>query len=505
MRTNRTTGLRWPPRPDALTPVLAGALAWALPALLLAFTVMLGTNFEPLHVERMSAGPVFVLGIAIIGATSGLATAVFCALLATLIFEFFFVAPLYAIEIDSARDLLPPALFMLSALVSGTVGGRLKEKSARLAQSNRQLESLLEMSRLLQAAPDVSAVRKVVIEALAAKLGLRLYLFGQHEGTVVALAGDTPGQPFDLARRVVTGPAFAQDGRYLAYRIEDSRSGAGALVADCGAAAGRHREILEALALMVGLALERAQLGSELAYAQAMAKTEELRSALLASVSINVRKPVAAIGETVERLRAPGAPRDARGTARALRDIASECDRIEQFSANLLELSRLETGVEGVAGQELAVGALLRTVIARKCARWPGREITLTQGEAEPWVLADAGLFDLALTNVLENALLYSDADTPVAVVCRSDDEDCVVEISDAGCGIPAHEQSWVFHRFYRVRREDQAPGGTGLGLAIAKTFAEAFGGSIALRSPLRDGKGTMVTIRLPLCNALQS
>src|SRR5690606_28769966 len=101
--------------------------------------------------------------------------------------------------------------------------------------------------------------------------------------------------------------------------------------------------------------------------------------------------------------------------------------------------------------------------------------------------------------NILQNALLYSEPDSTVSVKSDRDRQSCVLTVTDQGCGIPEAEQSLVFDRFYRVKRNEASSQGSGLGLAIAKGFVEAFDGLIELNSPVANGKGTSVTIRLPL------
>ena len=114
----------------------------------------------------------------------------------------------------------------------------------------------------------------------------------------------------------------------------------------------------------------------------------------------------------------------------------------------------------------------------------------------------DAVLFDLVLTNVIQNAFRYSAPDGTIAVACAVEGADCIITVTDNGIGIPLADQAKVFERFYRVKRSGEVPRGSGLGLAIARSFVAASHGSIAITSPISDGRGTAVSIRLPLALA---
>jgi two-component system sensor histidine kinase KdpD len=182
-----------------------------------------------------------------------------------------------------------------------------------------------------------------------------------------------------------------------------------------------------------------------------------------------------------------------------LRGIVDECDRLNRFTANLLELSRLQSGGTSLNGQVLSVNDLLRSVVKRLRSRTVDHEIQVAASQQDIFVTADTALFELALTNIIQNALLYSDAGSIVLIQSDRDRHSCMLAVTDQGCGIPEAEQSRVFERFYRVKRNEASPQGSGLGLAIAKGFVEAFDGSIDIASPVIGGQGTTVTIRLPI------
>lgn len=228
-------------------------------------------------------------------------------------------------------------------------------------------------------------------------------------------------------------------------------------------------------------------------------RTEELKSALLSSVSHDLRTPLTAISASASSLITFGNDID-RGTSDSLlKGIVNECERLNRFTANLLELSRLQAGEEAISAQVLSVNDVVRVVVERLRPRFKGRKVQFRPTSPDILVMADAALFELALANIVQNALIYSGPDEPVLIECKRIGLSCVLTVTDAGCGIPASEQQRVFERFYRVRRGEGSPQGSGLGLAIARGFVEAFGGEIALESPVVEGKGTRMQINLPI------
>ena len=217
------------------------------------------------------------------------------------------------------------------------------------------------------------------------------------------------------------------------------------------------------------------------------------------SVSHDLRTPLTAISASASSLIEFGSRFDNETSKALLQGIVDECDRLNRFTANLLELSRLQAGGPSIAGQVLSVNDVVRSVVQRLRTRFAGREISVSSTDPEILVTADTALFELALTNVIQNALTYSEPDQPVLVQCSCDRNQCVLTVTDQGCGVPEAEQTRVFERFYRVKRSEHSPQGSGLGLAIAKGFVEAFDGTVNLMSPVIGGKGTTVTITLPV------
>lgn len=480
--------------------LIAKGSSWRATAVIFVVTAVLVVVLKPILDGEVSSGMLFMLGITLVGARAGLMPALASAILASAIFNFFLADPVLTFRMSHGEDLAPPIIFTACAVVSGLLAGRLKDKTHQLGQTNLQLESLLETSRMLQAAADVPAIEAALVANVPGRLGFRLSLYVLLDGVIQALpASDCSKSTLQMAQRAIHSEGMLQQGDYLAFRLDGSRSCVGALVIENAGVAQVDRAFLEALASLVGLALERARFASIVAEAEANQRTEELKSALLSSVSHDLRTPLTAISASASSLIEFGTQLDFETSTALLQGIVEECDRLNRFTANLLELSRLQADGPAITGQALCVNDVIRSAIQRLRPRFPGREIMVDSRDPEILVHADSALFELALANVVQNALIYSPPDSAVVIRNTRQDRRCILTVTDQGLGIPQADKERVFERFYRVKRGESSPQGSGLGLAIAKGFVEAFAGKIRLTSPSENGRGTTVTIDLPI------
>ncbi|GFM29121.1 periplasmic sensor signal transduction histidine kinase [Novosphingobium sp. PY1] len=477
-----------------------GLAGWPLPAMIFVITSILAVALKPVLDGEVSSGLIFVLGITLVGAYSGLLPALIATVLASAFFNFFLADPVLTFRMSTGNDLAPPVIFTACGVVSGLLAGRLKDKTFQLGQTNLQLEGLLETSRMLQAAPDVTAIETALSKSVLGRLGYRVSLYTLEGGRLKALAlADNCAVNRTLANDAIRSCNPAEAGTCVALRLDGSRSCVGAMVIEGERRRWFDLDFLEAMARLVGLALEAAQFASIVAETRANARTEELKSALLSSVSHDLRTPLTAISASASSLIEFGNQLDSETSRSLLQGIVDECARLNRFTANLLEMSRLQAEGGKIEGQVLSANDIVRAVVHRLRTRNADRDITILTGCEDVLVIADAALFELALTNVIQNALIYSPSFTKVMVTIDCVGDVCRLTVTDAGCGIPPEEQWHVFDRFYRVKRSEPSPQGSGLGLAIAKGFVEAFEGSIELNSPILSGQGTKVTIRLPV------
>lgn len=242
---------------------------------------------------------------------------------------------------------------------------------------------------------------------------------------------------------------------------------------------------------------DRARLAAEARSARVQAETEELRSSLLSAVSHDLRTPLAVITGATTSLLEEGHHLDEAARRDLLRSVTEEAARIERLVGNVLEMSRLESGVAHAAREWVPVEEIVGSALTRLEDRLVGRAVT-TRLPEEPWrVAVDPVLFEQVFVNLIDNAAKHTPAGTPIDVEVRSAGESIVFEVSDRGEGIAPGDMSRLFEKFHRGQ---SAASGSGLGLAICRAIVRAHGGTIEALA--REGGGTVMRVVLPSFDA---
>lgn len=452
---------------------------------------------------EVASALVFVLGITVAGALSGLASALIAALAAFLIYNFYLTEPALTFRLATGGDIAPLVVFNLCALVSGVLAGQLKDHAQAARSSNLQLHSLLALSHELQSAIRAPDVVLTVERAVHDILGARAALF-RIEGDLPHNLSVTPAEASwgAFAQRVAAQSEPAVESPLIGRRLEPAGGPNVVLVLEPLRPGKIAPAFVDAVANMVTLALERAALSEQITERRAEARAEKLKTALLASVSHDFRTPLTAISASASSLIAYGEKLDPETSAQLLRGVVEECERLNRYTANLLEMSRIEAGGVAQPLQILGAAEMVAAALHRVRPRAGGRQMLLQAPYPDLLVAANAALFELVLINILDNAVLYSEPDARVEITISAEQGACRIDIADSGQGIPEDALRRVFERFYRAGRSEAAGRGNGLGLAIAKGFVEALGGTIEASIPGLDGRGTRIIIRLPLAEA---
>jgi len=449
---------------------------------------------------EVAAALIFVLGITVAGALGGLVAALITAFGAFLVYNFYMVEPVLTLRIATGQDLAPLVIFNLCAIVAGVLAGRLKDHAEANRQSNLQLAMLLELSQSLQSADRLPDVVSAVTAATYRLVGAEITLFSLS-GEELAPIGPMP--TFDW-RGLANAARFAdtplvRNENFTARRLDGGMGLLGVMILREFRPVRLEASFLIAFGNLVALALERGMLFEEIAERRAAGRVEAFKTALLSSVSHDLRTPLAAISASASSLIDYADRLDAATSAGLLRSIIDECARLNRYTANLLEMSRLEAGGPPLRLQTVGVSEMLGAAIQRARVRAGDRSLARKDDGADLLVAVDPALFELVLVNVLDNAILYSEDGTRITVESEQVGGQCRITIADEGHGIPEADLERVFGRFYRVSRAEPSPRGSGLGLAIARGFVQALGGTIEALTPGIGDLGTRIVIHLPL------
>ncbi|MGH3377686.1 MAG: sensor histidine kinase, partial [Actinoallomurus sp.] len=251
------------------------------------------------------------------------------------------------------------------------------------------------------------------------------------------------------------------------------------------------RRVLSAFAYQAAAALDRQRLAEQAKHARRLAEGNKIRTALLAAVSHDLRTPLASIKASVTSLRADDVQWDPSDEAELLATIEESADRLDRLVANLLDMSRLQTG--GV--NPLTRPVSLDEVLQPSLANVPGDRVKIEVPDDLPPVMADPGLLERSLANVVENAVRHGGTE-PVRIFARSTGAIVELRIMDRGPGVPDASKSQMFEPFQRLGDRPRG-NGVGLGLAVARGFAEAVGGD--LRAEDTPGGGLTIIFSLPV------
>jgi two-component system sensor histidine kinase KdpD len=245
------------------------------------------------------------------------------------------------------------------------------------------------------------------------------------------------------------------------------------------------------------VALERAEFAADAADAEALRRSDKLRSALLNSVSHDLRTPLATVLGSATTLLEYDDALDKAVRLDLLTSIREEAERLNRYVGNLLDMTRLEGGGLNIRTDWVDVRDVLGTALDRISRRLGERKVTRDFPAELALVKADSTLLEQALVNILENAVAYSPDNSTIELAAYEDRNNVVLSIEDEGRGIPTAELERVFERFRRMEESSDRGKGAGLGLAISKGFVEAMGGRIAAASPIHEGRGTRILISL--------
>jgi two-component system sensor histidine kinase KdpD len=257
------------------------------------------------------------------------------------------------------------------------------------------------------------------------------------------------------------------------------------------------RRLLDALSDQAALAIERVNLAEDVDRTRLAAETERLRSALLTSISHDLRTPLASILGSASTLRTYSKELDEAGREELTRTIQDEAERLNRFIANLLDMTRLESGAIEPRAELVDLGDIVGSALERAANVLAGHRVVVDLGSDAPMLRVDPVLFEQVLFNLLDNAAKYAPPGTEVRLEARRDAQSVRIHVLDEGPGIPPDDLERIFDKFYRVHAADRRRAGTGLGLAICRGFDEAMGGMIVAGNRT-DRSGADFTVTLP-------
>jgi two-component system sensor histidine kinase KdpD len=458
---------------------------------------------------------VFLTGIVGVAARFGLWPSLFASVAASLCYNFFFLPPLYTFTIADPNNVLAFGFFIIMAGIVSNVAARVRTQAVSAMARARTTESLYTFSRKLAGVGTLDDVLWATAYQTALMLKVRVVLLLPQEDSSIAVAAGYPPEDI-LDEADIAAAKWAWQANRPAGRGSDTLPGAKRLFLPMRTGRGAigvvgidsdktgplltpdERRLLDALIDQSALAIERVHLVEDMDRVKRTVETEHLRSALLTSISHDLKTPLAGVLGAAGTLRDLSSKLSDAQKADLLGTIIDESERLNRFIANLLDMTKLESGAIVPNAALIDPSEIVGSALRRADKILAGHHVELDLGGNLPMLKLDAVLFEQVLFNLLDNAAKYSPAGSKIRVRGWRDRESVSLEIADEGDGIPAGELEHIFDKFYRVQKGDQVRAGTGLGLAISRGFVEAMDGTI-VASNRGDRSGAVFTIRLPI------
>ena len=457
---------------------------------------------------------VFLTAVVGIAVRYGLWPSLFASIVASLCYNFFFLPPVYTFTITDPTNVAAFFFFIAMAVVVSNVAARVRTLAFAAMARARTTESLYAFSRKLSGAGTLDDVLWASAYQAALMLKVRVVLLLPEDGILAVRTGYPPEDVLDEAD--LAAAKWAWEHNRAAGRGSDTLPGARRLFLPMRTGRGvvgvvgidsdkpgplltpDQRRLLDALIDQAALAIERVHLVDDLDQAKRRVEADRLRAALLTSISHDLKTPLASIVGAAGALKDLSGALDDDAKVDLAATILEESERLNRFIANLLDMTRLESGSIKPNTARHDIGEIVGSVLERARKILVHHRVEVDIAKDLPMLELDPVLFEQVLFNLLDNAAKYASPQTTVLIQSWQEAETVKLQIVDEGSGIPPGEIDRIFDKFHRAEKQDQVRAGTGLGLAISRGFIEAMGGSIAAANRT-DRPGAVFTITLPV------
>lgn len=461
-----------------------------------------------LGIEELSV--IFITAVVFVASKTRMVAAVFSALLFFLAYNFFFISPKFTLQISAHQGVITVVAFLGAALIASRLASRLREQVTALKAANSYNSIMQDLGQKLSVAVDLKQVQEIASSSLSKNLKAQVWLYCPEASD----GKDVLKQLSDKERISAewTFKNLQPSGRFTQTLTENawwflpllaSKQCLGVIgIQFLHASAhlgNEQKRLAEAMVEYIAQAIYRTQLTKALEIANVSSETEKLRSALLSSVSHDLRSPLASMIGAADTLTHYRHAMDEQDQVSLLEAIRLEGERLDRYIQNLLDMTRL--GHEGLSLKRdwIGVDELVGSAVRRLQRYMPHAVIEVHLPEQSLSLFVHAALIEQAIFNVLENAAKFSPEQQAVIVdVMRVCDNEIEIAISDQGQGIPEDERDRIFDMFYTMERGDRGQYGTGLGLTIVKAIIGAHMGKISASSA-KNNHGTCIRIILPI------
>lgn len=461
----------------------------------------------------------FLTGVLLVASRTGLGPSLLASVLSFLALNFFFTHPLLTLRVDDDRDVTTLLVFLLIAAITGNLATRMNRETAQHKASLHRISKLYEFSRQMSSAGTTQSVLSALAEHLAQNLATTVYVMlvpaARNQSSNLTDGASTSGTYPDL--QASAGPGAVLPGQqelWSAWQTNravqvlrdwnifqlGSDSKTPYLVLVRGTRLGDEPSLMvQNLCSQAAIALDRTRLVADLEKEKIVAETEQLRSALLSSVSHDLRTPLASIIGSTSSLLEYRHTLSTENRRELLITIDEEARRLDRHVQNLLDMTRL-----GHGGMKLKRDWVdLQDILASACNRLHDRlgayRLTIEIPAELPLLYLHGALIEQAIFNLLDNSIRFTPEHGQIRIMAQREGDHVIIDICDEGPGVDTEDREKIFDMFYTALQGDRSQRqGTGLGLAICRGMIGAHAGSVSAQDGL-NGVGTCMRIVLPI------
>ena len=471
-------------------------LARVLPYVLGCLAVASATaiEFRILNANLSTVSLSFLLIVLLTAASAGLRPAIFTAILSTLAFNYYFLPPIYTLTVADTRNWVALFAFLVTAIIASQLAERARSQAEKATQRRHEVEQLYNLSQQLLITENTTELLTRIPGDITLLFALEeVALYASSRNRIYRSSGNSIDLPAQRLREAAVSRDIQVENEQVLYAplMMGMRStGAVALRGNLPS-----RETTEALAGLVAIAVERAVALEKLTRAEAARENERLRTALLDSITHDLRTPLTAIKASITSVRQmPHLQAEQREELLAV--IEEETDRLNRLIAEAVEMAQLDAREVKLDLRPQPIRTAIDQALTQLQEQIQQHPVEIRLSDSLPLAQMDLAYVTKAIHHLLENAIKYSEAGSPIYISAEAETGLLTVNVADRGEGIDELEQSMIFDKFYRGRNRRGLVAGTGMGLPIVRAIIEAHRGTIPCAS--QPGHGSVFSFTIP-------
>jgi two-component system sensor histidine kinase KdpD len=454
-----------------------------------------------LHLNAAATGFVYLIAVVLNCLDGGLPAAVLVSLVAFCCLDFFFIPPRLTLSVADPVDVAALAAFFTTSIVVSGLAARARAEAVAALRDRRQLERLYELAQRLLSIDPLRFEQTALLEAIRSVFELKAVAFFDGDAAAAHVAGEASQDLADRTRQAfIASQDSTEPERMIAFRRVGPAAKPFGAIGFEGLEDERHAA--GAVAALAAASLERGRWVREAARAAAQTQSELLRGAILDALAHEFKTPLAAIITAAGGLIEAGSLRPEQADLADL--VEAEAMRLSNLTSHLLRVARLDREDVNVKIEMADIAEAVRGVVARYERQSHTRRIALHAGHVGEEVPLDVDLYQLAVSQLLDNACRYSPPGSTVTITLKEGNGFANLTVWNAGRPIPPEERKMIFERFYRGKEAQATTTGTGLGLHVARKIAAAHGGGLEF-DPSQSRDGVAFRLFVPVAQTRRS